>query len=222
MALVSLSVLSANPLHFEESIAPLLPLVDRIHYDVMDGHLVDNIALGFPLLEQWKSPLPIDAHLMISNPERFLERFAKYTDGIYIHWEAVAEHLVPHLEKVRNLGNKAGITLNPATPAEVLFPYLDSLTHVLIMSVVPGFGGQTCMTETFDKIAILKQKKPELIITVDGGITNETAPLARAKGADILVSGSYLFKSSDMPKPWGWCGGRKVKFQKQRLHPRNN
>jgi len=197
---IGLSILGADLLHLEDDMKRMEPYVDRIHFDVMDGHFVPNLSFGFPVLKQLKTDLPIDAHLMIDNPEEFIEEYAKYCSSIYVHYSVTKKHTASILKRIKETGAYAGLTLNPDIEVEEILPYLHHITHVLIMSVYPGFGGQDCIPEALDKIKELKKLKPELIISVDGGMNKTTAAIARKKGADIIVSGSYLLKAKDPKK----------------------
>ncbi len=176
---------------------------DLLHLDVMDGHFVPNISFG-PFICRFVrrlSDLPLDAHLMISHADKYLEAFAKSgVDGLTIHIEAEAE-IGPTLRRIAELGLKRGISLNPGTPLDDILPWLGAVDLVLVMSVQPGFGGQKFDPVAVDKIAELKRRRDDeghdFLINVDGGINDQTGPRCREAGADILVSGSWLFGASD-------------------------
>ncbi len=174
-----------------------------LHLDVMDGHFVPNITFGPFICGAIRrlTDRPLDAHLMISRPDKYLEPFAKSgIDGLTIHIEAEAE-VAPTLQKVGELGLKRGISLNPGTDLEKILPYLDRIELVLVMSVQPGFGGQRFNPVAVEKIRELALRRAaeghDFLINVDGGINDETGPLCREAGADILVSGSWLFGAED-------------------------
>ncbi|MFN7160080.1 MAG: ribulose-phosphate 3-epimerase [Candidatus Gracilibacteria bacterium] len=198
MTQVSLSILSADFLHLQDQLSRVEPFVDRLHYDVMDGHFVDQISFGLPLLKELKTKLPIDAHLMVTNPEEQAKDYAEYSDVVYIHEETLqGKNIQAIVEDITSAGSHAGITINPETTAEDLEPILKYFTHVLVMSVHPGAGGQECILETLDKIPEIKNLKPDIIIAVDGGMNEDTAPIANKKGADVIVSGSFVLKSKN-------------------------
>lgn len=197
MPKLAVSILGADFMHLADSIRLIEEVGDRLHVDVMDGHFVPNLSFGFPVLESLTTTVPIDAHLMISNPERYARQYAAYCDTVYVHAETGLDIWLDAANQVRDLGKNCGIVLNPDTPVEMILPLLDQLTHVLIMSVEPGFGGQSCRTDTFDKIRALKAQGPHLVISVDGGINATTAPAAREAGADILVSGSFILLATN-------------------------
>ena len=177
---------------------------DWIHLDVMDGHFVDNISFGPAVVAATRkqTKLFLDVHLMISRPDHYLDRFLEAgADGVTVHVEA--DHDVADtLGRIRQAGKKAGLSLNPATPIESVFPYLGQIDLLLIMTVVPGFGGQEFITETLDKIESAdKARSAEghiFRLEVDGGITAATVPLVAARGADTLVAGSSTFRAPDM------------------------
>lgn len=171
---------------------------DLLHVDVMDGHFVPNLTIG-PVVVQWirrSASLPLDVHLMIDEPVRHLESFRKAgSDSLTVHVEACSD--VPGtLEAIRRLGAKVGISLRPRTPVETLFPYLDRLDLILVMTVEPGFGGQAFLPEMLEKVKELRKRFPGKI-SVDGGINAETAPQAITAGADILVAGTAIFGQKD-------------------------
>jgi ribulose-phosphate 3-epimerase len=172
---------------------------DYIHVDVMDGHFVPNITAGPVLVEaaRQSTSLPLDVHLMIEQPERYIEDFCKAgADGLTVQYEAVP-HLHRRVQQIRSLGMRPGVALNPATPICVLEEILDYVDLVLIMTVNPGFGGQEYIQTMTDKVARLhrwlSQRAHRPVIEVDGGISPETAPEVVAAGAQILVSGSGIF-----------------------------
>lgn len=171
---------------------------DWIHLDVMDGHFVPNITFGPDIIAAMRphTAKVFDTHLMIAPCDAYLEAFAKAgSDIITVHAEA-GPHLDRSLQAIRNLGKKAGVSLNPATPESVIEYVLDRLDLVLVMSVNPGFGGQKFIPAVVDKIARIKAmigSRP-IDIEVDGGVTPETAPLVTAAGANVLVAGSAVFK----------------------------
>ena len=204
MALLSPSVLTADFLTLKTQLAEFEKCgVDMLHMDVMDGIFVPNISFGAPLIESVKkhTSLPMDVHLMIDRPDRYIDVFAKSADILGFHYEAGSD-VKATLEKIRSYGIKSCLTIKPATPAEAVFPYLPLCDMVLVMSVEPGFGGQKFMPSALDKLSALKAeiKKQNLrvLLEVDGGINKETAPLAVAAGADVLVAGSYVFNSPDI------------------------
>ncbi|MCD7785591.1 MAG: ribulose-phosphate 3-epimerase [Oscillospiraceae bacterium] len=173
---------------------------DMIHFDVMDGHFVPNISYGVPVLKSIRrySRLPFDVHLMISDPGAYLEPFAKAgADGITFHLEATANPVVI-IEKIHALGLRAGVSIKPKTDVSLLYPLVGLMDMALIMTVEPGFGGQGFIPETLDKIKALREYSSDIDIEVDGGISDKTAHLVREAGANILVSGSYLFRADDM------------------------
>ena len=172
---------------------------DWIHVDVMDGRFVPNLTIGPVVVEACRraTDLPLDVHLMIKQPEHLLEAFAKAgASRIIVHVET-CPHLHRTLQQIKALGCAAGVTLNPSTPAAVIQPVLGMVDQVLVMSVNPGFGGQTFIPESFEKIrqirAMLDEIKSSARLEVDGGITAANLPLIRDAGADTFVAGSFIF-----------------------------
>lgn len=179
---------------------------DYIHVDVMDGHFVPNITIG-PLIIDSIRPLtglPLDVHLMIEKPDRYIEAFAKAgADIITVHQEA-CPHLHRTLQLIKSYGVKAGVVINPATPAESIRPILQDVDLVLLMTVNPGFGGQSFIPSVVKKISQIsewrKEERLSFEIEIDGGVNTDTARICTEAGADVLVAGSAIFKQSDRKK----------------------
>ncbi len=194
------SILSANLLHLEREVFELERAgVDMLHVDIMDGDFVPNISFGPNIVQALKgiSKLPLDVHLMVSKPERHIESFiAAGADMLTIHLEATT-HADRVINQIKNAGVKAGIALLPSTlPSSIDF-LVDILDLVLVMSVNPGFGGQKFIPNQLEKIKILSGKlRPDTILSVDGGINQETILPAALMGANLLVSGSYLYQNN--------------------------
>jgi len=176
---------------------------DRIHVDVMDGHFVPNLSMGPPIIASLRrvTRLPLEAHLMISNPDVFVDEFVQAgTDSFLVHWEGNND-LSRTVQHIKALGKTVGVAVNPATPAAVLEEIIQDLDQVLVMTVNPGFGHQHFLHTTLPKIARARQLidriKPNCSLEVDGGIDATTAPLAVAAGADVLVAGSAIFNDSE-------------------------
>lgn len=172
---------------------------DRIHVDVMDGHFVPNISMGAPIVKSIRpvTSLPLETHLMISDPDFFFDEFVEAgSDSFIVHWEG-NNNLHRTIQRVRSLGKRAGLAINPATPASVLEEVLPDLDLVLVMTVNPGFGHQHFVHSTLPKIQRVRQMiqdvKPDCELELDGGIDPATAPLGVAAGADVLVAGSSIF-----------------------------
>ncbi|MBU5341167.1 MULTISPECIES: ribulose-phosphate 3-epimerase [Bacillaceae] len=176
---------------------------DYIHIDVMDGHFVPNITIG-PLIVEAIRPvtsLPFDVHLMIENPEKYIQNFVRAgADIISVHTES-CRHLHRTIYQIKEQGIKAGVVLNPATPVEMIRDVLTDIDLVLLMTVNPGFGGQTFIPNVLKKIEQVKRWKDEQNLTfeieVDGGINDETAKQCVEKGVDVLVAGSYIFNNKN-------------------------
>lgn len=176
---------------------------DLIHMDVMDAHFVPNLTFGAPIIKKMRSysKLPFDVHLMISDPLKYAEDFAKAgADIITFHIESDSP-VKETIEKIRSLGVKAALSVKPKTPVEEVFPYLDSLDMVLIMTVEPGFGGQSFMEDMMPKVRALREEITrrglEIDIQVDGGISDKTIATAAKNGANVFVAGSALFGAPD-------------------------
>jgi ribulose-phosphate 3-epimerase len=201
---VAPSLLSADFADLGPDIASLTDAgADLLHLDVMDAHFVPNLTFGPFVCAAIRrlSDLPLDTHLMMTNPERYLEPFARAgVDALTIHVECDAP-LADTLQRIGDLGMRRGISLNPGTDVDSLFPYLDQVDLILVMTVEPGFGGQSFHENGLPKIAELARRRAagegEFLINVDGGINDETGRRCREAGADILVSGSWLCKAAD-------------------------
>ncbi len=192
------SILSADFGQLNAEIASVDEHVDFIHVDVMDGHFVPNLTLGAPVVKCLKSRVPLECHLMISEPERYIEDFAKAGAWmITIHWEATQENTAEVLKAIRVLGVKPALSLNPPTEIEAIVPYLSLVDQVLVMTVNPGFGGQSFIPEALSKVSWIRERYPELDICMDGGINAETGQQALDAGANALVAGSYIFSAAD-------------------------
>ena len=172
---------------------------DRIHIDVMDGHFVPNLSMGAPIVQSLRrvTHLPLEIHLMISDPDFFLDEFVEAgSDSFLVHWEGNA-NLHRTVQRIKALGKRAGVVINPATPAAVLEEILPDVEQVLVMTVNPGFGNQHFLSTTLPKIRrvrqMIDQMKSGCDVEVDGGIDADTAPLAVAAGANILVAGTAIF-----------------------------
>ncbi len=200
MKLLSPSILSADFSRLADEVKRLESFgIREIHLDVMDGHFVPNITIGPPVIASLRKETDMffDAHLMITNPAKYFERFLKAgANGITCHVEV--HESKECIKMARKAGIRAGISLNPETPVDPVLPYLDKVDMVLVMSVHPGFGGQKFMPEVLPKVRTLRERIDEeglgVIIQIDGGINTATAPLALEAGVDILVSGSGVFR----------------------------
>ncbi|UTH17467.1 ribulose-phosphate 3-epimerase [Macrococcus epidermidis] len=208
MMKVAPSLLSCNFLNLQQEIKRLEEAgVDYIHFDVMDGNFVPNISFAFPILNQIRqvTDLTIDTHLMVQDPERYIQTFAEAgSDIITIHVEAT-NHIHRAVQMIHATGKKAGVTLNPGTPIDSVVPLLKDVDLVLVMTVNPGFGGQQFIENGIEKIKFLKDYKEKhhlnFEIEVDGGVNKDTAKTCIEAGADVLVAGSYFFKHKDLSIP---------------------
>ena len=202
--IISPSMLSADFANLERDIKKVEDCgADWVHVDVMDGHFVPNITIGVPVVKSLKkiTNLPLDVHLMIENPDKYIEPFAKSgADILTFHYESVKENdIVNLITKIKSFGIKAGISIKPKTRPDVLLPYFDIVDMVLVMTVEPGFGGQSFMSDCAEKIKFIKQNAPEdLIIQVDGGINAQTGKICKSFGANSLVAGSYIYGADNI------------------------
>jgi ribulose-phosphate 3-epimerase len=199
--IIAPSIVAADYLRLKEDIAACKASgADWLHVDVMDGHYVPNITMGPFLVETFKraTDLPLDVHLMIEKPERYLEAFANAgASGLTVHVET-CPHIYQTLQRIRSLGCKAGITLNPGTPVLLIEPVLHLVDLVLVMSVTPGFSGQTFIPEMSKKVETIRKKLDQIQslahLEVDGGISAETLPKMKEAGANAFVAGNAIFK----------------------------
>lgn len=202
--LVSPSLLSANFLDLRSEVEMINQSeADWLHMDIMDGVFVPNISFGFPVLEAVAKACkkPLDVHFMIAHPEEYIEQTAKTGAMMMnVHYEACT-HLHRTIQQIHAVGMKAGVTLNPSTPVCVLEDIICDVDMVLLMSVNPGFGGQKFIENTIKKVErlrkLIKESHSNALIEVDGGVQAETAPRLAKAGVNVLVSGSYVFKSTD-------------------------
>ena len=206
MAKIAPSILAADFANLESALRDIASNNgDWVHVDVMDGIFVPNISIGIPVVAALRkvTDLPLDVHLMIDRPIRYVEEFVKAgADYLSVHIEADQPHnILDALDKIHALGCKAGIVLKPKTPAEAAIPYLEKCDLVTVMTVEPGFGGQKFMVDQMPKVAQLREwlddVNPDCLLEIDGGVDSNTHALCKENGADVLVAGSAYFKAAD-------------------------
>ena len=206
MAKIAPSILSADFANLERDVRNIEENgADFVHVDIMDGIFVPNISIGIPVVQALRpvTDLPLDVHLMIDRPIRYVEQFVKAgADYVTIHVEAdQPQNTLEALDKIHALGCKAGVVLKPRTPAEAAIPYLEKCDMILVMTVEPGFGGQKFMADQMPKIKQLREWlddiNPDCVIEVDGGVDAVTHAVCKENGAEVLVAGSAYFKAAD-------------------------
>ena len=206
MAMIAPSILAADFANLESAIRDIAENHgDMVHVDVMDGIFVPNISIGIPVVAALRkvTDLPLDVHLMIDRPIRYVEQFVKAgADWLTIHIEAdQPQNTLDALDKIRQLGCKAAISLKPKTPVEAAIPYLEKCDMILVMTVEPGFGGQKFMADMMPKIKKLREMldevNPDCVFNVDGGVDANTCKVCKENGAGVLVAGSAYFKAEN-------------------------
>ena len=203
MPLIAPSMLSADFLHLEKDVDMVNRLADIFHLDIMDGVFVPNLSYGFPIVEAMarRAEKPLDVHLMIVHPERYVDRFAAVGADMISFQLNAAENPSAVLAQIRSHGVKAGLVINPDIPVESLFPYLKECDFVMLMGVYAGFGGQKYIPETTERLRILKdeivRQGLDVKLEVDGGVTPENVAEIVGAGVDIVVAGSAVFKATD-------------------------
>ncbi len=203
--IIAPSILSSDFANLETELKKLEQNgADWVHIDVMDGHFVPNLTIGAPVVKALRkvTKLPLDVHLMIDNPQKYIKDFALAgSDYITFHYEAVKDNVEEVIELIKSYNIKAGISIKPKTTVNEIAKYIDKVDMVLVMTVEPGFGGQKFMNDCAEKISQIKKIiQKNLIIEVDGGINEETAKYCKALGANALVAGHYVYSMSDMKK----------------------
>ena len=206
MARIAPSILSADFVNLERDVRDIgANGADWVHVDVMDGSFVPNITIGIPVVKALRrvTDLPLDVHLMIEKPIRYVEEFVKAgADWLTLHIEAdQPQNTLAALDKIRELGCRPSICLKPKTPAEAAIPYLEKVDMILVMTVEPGFGGQSFMADMMPKIRALREMldkvNPDCVIEVDGGVDANTHTVCKEAGAEVLVTGSAYFKAEN-------------------------
>lgn len=206
MAYIAPSILAADFANLQRDIQEVQRSgADWVHVDVMDGLFVPNISIGIPVVKAIRpvTSLPLDVHLMIEKPIRYVEQFVKAgADIVTVHLEAdQPQNILAALDAIHALGARAGIVLKPKTPAEAAIPYLKESDVILVMTVEPGFGGQKFMADMMPKVKALKnllaEANPDCLIEVDGGVDRDTCVICKESGAQVLVTGSAFFKAED-------------------------
>ena len=202
--IIAPSILAADFLHLSKDVDIVNEHADIFHLDIMDGTFVPNISFGFPVVEAIakEARKPMDVHLMIVNPEKYVERFAKAgASMISFHYEAALEESDTVIDLIHSFNVKAGIVINPDCPVEKIFPYLGKVDYVLLMSVFAGFGGQKFIETTYDRVKAVKKELKRIgskaLIEVDGGVSPLNAGKLAKAGVDILVAGSAVFRAED-------------------------
>ena len=206
MIKIAPSILSADFANLEREIQRIAA-ADYVHVDVMDGVFVPNISIGIPVVQSIRpvTALPLDVHLMITRPVRYVERFCDAgADLVTVHLEADSpENIRAAIDKIHAKGKRAGVVLKPGTPAEAALPFLEAVELILVMTVEPGFGGQAFMADMMPKVAALRkwidERNPDCELEVDGGVAPETCRACIAAGANVLVAGSAVYKAADIP-----------------------
>ena len=202
--IIAPSILAADFLHLSKDVDIVNEHADIFHLDIMDGTFVPNISFGFPVVEAIakEARKPMDVHLMIVHPEKYVERFAKAgASMISFHYEAALEETDTVIDLIHSFNVKAGIVINPDCPVEKIFPYLGKVDYVLLMSVFAGFGGQKFIETTYDRVKAVKKELKRIgskaLIEVDGGVSPQNAGKLGKAGVDILVAGSAVFRAED-------------------------
>ena len=206
MVKIAPSILSADFANLERDIQRI-STADYVHVDVMDGMFVPNITIGIPVVKSLRptTALPLDVHLMIVEPVRYVEQFCDAgADLVTVHVESdTPENIHAAIDKIHAKGKKAGIVLKPKTPAEAALPYLEKVELILVMTVEPGFGGQKFMADMMPKVSAIRawidEKNPACELEVDGGVDPETCKTCIDAGANVLVAGSAVYKAADIP-----------------------
>ena len=202
--IIAPSILAADFLHLSKDVDIVNEHADIFHLDIMDGTFVPNISFGFPVVEAIakEARKPMDVHLMIVHPEKYVERFAKAgASMISFHYEAALEESDTVIDLIHSFNVKAGIVINPDCPVEKIFPYLGKVDYVLLMSVFAGFGGQKFIETTYERVKAVKKELKRIgskaLIEVDGGVSPQNAGKLAKAGVDILVAGSAVFRAED-------------------------
>ena len=204
MIKIAPSILSADFANLERDIHRIAT-ADYVHVDVMDGLFVPNLSIGIPVVQSIRkvTTLPLDVHLMIVQPVRYVEQFCDAgADLVTVHVEADSEEQIQEaIRRIHARGKRAGVVLKPKTPAEAVLPFIDLCSLILVMTVEPGFGGQSFMADMMPKVekirAYINEKNPACELEVDGGVNEQTAEVCKAAGANVLVAGSAYFKAAD-------------------------